>query len=228
LDGATAKLIVPADALPTGTIISVFPVVEAAGLSLDLLGNQQYVVAFAVSWRGTNGNPFVAREKITLAISDREIRAGDVVDELTTSGLKEIEVSEKNSTVPVTFRQARTFVVAGAPAVKIVSTDIVVEATGVPVRIMCEGPIACAGTVSLSVAGSSTGSKTALVVVAQASFSLGGGATGSVLLLATAEGKSRLASLKTPRAMTVTVSETGAPSVSKTVEVGPSAPAHPH
>jgi hypothetical protein len=192
----------------------VFPVVEAAGLSLDLLGSQQYVVAFAVSWRGTNGNPFVAREKITLVIGDRAIRAGDVVDELTSSGLKEVAVSDKNSTVLVSFRQARTFVVADVPTVKIVSTDVVATATGVSVSISCEGPIACAGTVSLSVPV--TGSKGALLVVAEASFSSAAGSTDSLLLRPTAAGKSLLPGLKAQRVILVTVSEAGAPPVSKT------------
>ena len=221
-DGAKAKVTVPRGALPAGTIISVFPVVESAGLALDLLGDQQYLVAFAVSWSGPGGNASVARDKLTLLINDRAIRAGDVVDEVNVSGLKEIEVSDKNATVPVTFRQGRTFVVAGVPIVRIVSTEVVPTSSGAPVSISCVGALPCAGTVSLSVSITAKGAKVGTpVLVAQASFSLDAGVTEPVLLQPTSAGRSLLDSLRASRSMLVTVAETGSPSVTKTLTVQP-------
>ncbi len=102
---------VPAAALPVGTTVSVYPVVNPAPLQAMLPTNLSYVASLAVVWvTPTNTSPDTA-VPITMTISDPSIIAGDHVYELTSSGLTDVGTATVDGSVTITFSSDPTFIV---------------------------------------------------------------------------------------------------------------------
>jgi len=58
--GASAAVTVPAGALPSGTTVSVYPVIDAAPLVAEVPAGQSYVVSLVVAWQAPDGTSPVA------------------------------------------------------------------------------------------------------------------------------------------------------------------------
>jgi len=68
--GASAAVTVPAGALPSGTTVSVYPVIDAAPLVAEVPAGQSYVVSLVVAWQAPDGTSPVAAAPITMSVSD--------------------------------------------------------------------------------------------------------------------------------------------------------------
>ena len=219
--GAKAIVTVPAGALPAGTIASVFPVTQGAGLALDLPAGQGYIVSFAVSWVAANKSTPVAREPVVMVVQDRTITKGDAIDRVTGSGagLTRIGSVTADKSATIRFKKERTFVIGSVPSVTIVAAALSSTGPGVAVSLSCGEAVACAGTATAAWPGKAKGG--AGTVIAQGDFSIGQGSTATVQLAPTIAGRALLASLKGPQSLVVSITGTGAAKVTKIVTVRP-------
>ena len=112
---ATSTILIPEGALPSGTVVNAYPVTNTAPLMAQVPDGQAYLDSFAVTWLAPDGSSPLANEPITLAIVDPSIVAGDVIYQLTSTGLTQAGVAPANGFVLVTFTGDPTFVVT-APA----------------------------------------------------------------------------------------------------------------
>ncbi|MGA3362467.1 MAG: hypothetical protein ABSD82_10605, partial [Solirubrobacteraceae bacterium] len=112
----TAVVSVPAGALPTGTVISVYPLVDAAPLAAAVPAGQSYVVSFAISWLAPGGTSPAATSPITLTVSDPSITAGETIYDLTSSGLVDVGFATENGVATITLTRDPVFVVASLTA----------------------------------------------------------------------------------------------------------------
>lgn len=110
--GATATLAVPANALPAGTTVSLYPVTNAAQLAQSLPTGQSYLASFAVSWQAANGSSPAALAPLSLTITDSSIVPGDVIYGVTSTGLTVLGTATFSGSVTVTFTSDPTFIVA--------------------------------------------------------------------------------------------------------------------
>ena len=109
---SSVRVLVPADALPTGTTVSVYPVKDSTTLAASLPSDQSYVVASATSWLAPDGSTPTAMSPITTTVSDPSIDVGDTVYELTLTGPKAVGTATDVGTVTITFVNGSTFIVA--------------------------------------------------------------------------------------------------------------------
>jgi S-adenosylmethionine hydrolase len=114
--GVSASVSVPAGALPAGTVLSVYPVVNKTALASQVTAGQSYVASFAVSWQAPNGTTPTASAPITMTIVDPAITAGETVYLLTANGLVAAGSATANGTVTITFTSDPVFVVASLTA----------------------------------------------------------------------------------------------------------------
>jgi hypothetical protein len=113
---ATSSIVIPPGALPAGTAISAYPITDTAPLAAEVPDGQAYVVSMSVTWQAPDGTSPNATKPITLTISDTFIVAGDVIYEVTPTGLVNVGTSSANGVVSITFTSDPTFIVA-APLV---------------------------------------------------------------------------------------------------------------
>jgi hypothetical protein len=111
---ATSSIVIPAGALPAGTVVSAYPITNTAPLVAQVPAGQSYVVSLAVTWEALDGSSPTATAPITLTITDAGIVAGDTVYEVTSSGLIVVGTASANGVVSITFTNDPTFVVAAA------------------------------------------------------------------------------------------------------------------
>ena len=110
----SATISVPPGALPAGTIVTAYPVVNSAALTSDLPTDQPYVASFVVSWQAPDGTTPAASAAITMTITDPSIVTGDVVYELSSSALTPVGTATQKGSVTITFTSDPAFIVAGA------------------------------------------------------------------------------------------------------------------
>jgi hypothetical protein len=110
--GASAAVTVPAGALPSGTTVSVYPVIDAAPLVAEVPAGQSYVVSLVVAWQAPDGTSPVAAAPITMSVSDPGIKAGDTIYEVTTAGLEAVGTATVDGTATITFSSDPTFLIA--------------------------------------------------------------------------------------------------------------------
>jgi hypothetical protein len=103
---------VPANALPVGTTVSVYPIVDSSTLAAMLPAGQTYLFALAVAWQAPDGTTPTSISPITMAITDASIASGDVVYQLTSTGLVAVGTSSIDGSASVTFSNDPVFVVA--------------------------------------------------------------------------------------------------------------------
>jgi hypothetical protein len=193
-----------------------FPVLEGAGLSLQLPDNQHYIVSFALNWKDPGGAAVKARHPLVMVVADRAIRRGYVIDGVTGSGLEDLGTTAKSGSARIAFQIGRTFVVAGVALVKVGSKSVVIGPSGLKLTLTCVGPYACAGSAVLltgPVAKGAASRAKGAEEVAEARFSIAAGVSGSALLHPTVAGKALLASVRAPRAMTLKIVGGGGPPV---------------
>jgi hypothetical protein len=110
-DGAATSISIPAGALPSGTIVSTYPITDSTDLSARVPSGQSYVLAMGVTWQTPSGTAPTATSPITLTISDPTIITGDTIYIETTSGLTPVGVATEDGTVTVTFENDPAFLV---------------------------------------------------------------------------------------------------------------------
>jgi hypothetical protein len=103
---------VPQCALPSGTTVSAYPVINTAPLVAQVPAGSSYVLSFAVTWEAPNGTSPTATAPITMTITDLSIVAGDTIYELTSTGLVAVGTATANGTVTITFSSDPTFLVS--------------------------------------------------------------------------------------------------------------------
>ena len=110
--GANETITVPQCALPSGTTLSAYPVINTAPLVAQVPAGSSYVLSFAVTWEAPNGTSPTATAPITMTITDLSIVAGDTIYELTSTGLVAVGTATANGTVTITFSSDPTFLVS--------------------------------------------------------------------------------------------------------------------
>lgn len=110
-DGATTSISIPAGALPSGTTLSTYPIVNLTDLNAQVPTGQSYVVALGVTWETPSGTAPAATLPITMTISDPSIVAGDSIYIETSSGLSSVGTATENGTITVTFENDPVFLV---------------------------------------------------------------------------------------------------------------------
>ena len=135
---------------------------NAAALSSGIPSGSSYVVSFAVSWEAPDGTSPSAISAITMTITDPSIVAGDVIYEVTSTGLQAVGTATVDGSVTITFTNDPTFVVSSAPRPKspvpTVTSKVVIDSkslavTGkslaVPVKLTCS-VAPCSGSIQLT------------------------------------------------------------------------------
>jgi outer membrane protein OmpA-like peptidoglycan-associated protein len=110
--GPSATVTVPVGALPIGTTVSAYSIIDTSSLAPLAPSGQSYVIAFAVSWQTTSGTSPSASTPLTMTIKDPSIVAGDTIYELTSTGLVAVGTATVNGSAVVTFSNDPVFVVA--------------------------------------------------------------------------------------------------------------------
>jgi hypothetical protein len=107
----TDSVAVPTGALPTGTVVSVFPITTTSALTALIPSGQTYVTSVAVSWETAGASP-TSTSPITLTITNASVLIGDTVYQLSSTGtLTSVGTATANGTVTVTFSSDPVFVV---------------------------------------------------------------------------------------------------------------------
>ncbi|MGH9305591.1 MAG: choice-of-anchor Q domain-containing protein [Acidimicrobiales bacterium] len=109
--GISATLTVPPGAFPNGTTLSIYLVANPGPIEAQTGSGNSYVISFAVSWQAPDGSSPIATTPLTLTIADSSIKAGDSVDEETSSGLVGIGATVRDGQAVITFSTDPTFVV---------------------------------------------------------------------------------------------------------------------
>ena len=110
--GASETITVPQCALPSGTTVSAYQVINTVPLVAQVPAGSSYVLSFAVTWEAPNGTSPTATAPITMTITDLSIVAGDTIYELTSTGLAAVGTATANGTVTITFSSDPIFLVS--------------------------------------------------------------------------------------------------------------------
>jgi LPXTG-motif cell wall-anchored protein len=111
-NGTSASILVPAGALPSGTTLSVFPVLSTGAVAASLPDGQTFVVSLVVTWAAPDGSVPVAGQPLTMTISNEAIKAGDQVFQYLNGVLKLMGTATQDGTITFTFDEDPTFTVA--------------------------------------------------------------------------------------------------------------------
>ncbi|MEY3512052.1 MAG: hypothetical protein RL486_717, partial [Actinomycetota bacterium] len=111
-NGTNASITVPGGALPSGTTLSVYPVLSSDAIAASLPAGQNYVVSLVVTWAAPDGSVPVAGQPLTMTISNAAIKAGDQVFQYLNGILKLMGTATEDGTITFTFDEDPTFTVA--------------------------------------------------------------------------------------------------------------------
>jgi LPXTG-motif cell wall-anchored protein len=115
-NGTNASITVPGGALPSGTTLSVYPVLSSDAIAASLPAGQNYVVSLVVTWAAPDGRVPLAGQPLTMTISNAAIKAGDQVFQYLNGVLKLMGTATQDGTITFTFDEDPTFTVATPPA----------------------------------------------------------------------------------------------------------------
>jgi hypothetical protein len=148
---ASATVSIPAGALPSGSLVSIYPITNATTLTSDIRTGQSYVTSFAVSWQAPDGSSPTALAPITITIDDLGIVAGDTVYALTSAGrLTPVGVAKANGVVTITFESDPVFVVAAVPKLTLATTLAKATKKAIDLKLYCTAAASCHATATLS------------------------------------------------------------------------------
>jgi hypothetical protein len=187
----SASITVPAGALPPGTTVSVYPVLNAGAVESELPRGKTYLLSFAISWEAPDGTSPAATAPITMTVVSSSIKKGDTIFEATTTGVKAVGVATTNGRATVTFTNDPTFIVTATPNVSVATTTAAPGSGGIDFELKCATGAACNGTADLSVARRSTVGKRSVLthlVLARAAVAIRAGGHRSVTFHPTAAG----------------------------------------
>ena len=111
-NGTNASILVPAGALPSGTTLSVFPVLSTEAIADSLPEGQNYVVSLVVTWAAPDGSVPLAGVPLTMTISNAAIKAGDQVFQYVGGVLTLMGTATQDGTITFTFDEDPVFTVA--------------------------------------------------------------------------------------------------------------------
>ncbi len=150
--GGTASVDVPAGGLPSGSVVSLYPVGALASLGRRVPAGQVALAAFGLSWVGPTGTAIGATVPVTTTVSDPAIHPGDRVEEVTSTGLRLVGEATRSGVVAVTSDGTGTFVVVAWPRMS-PSRPVVGRAGGSVAMVLgCDAGASCRGRATLSVA----------------------------------------------------------------------------
>jgi len=194
---ASATVSIPAGALPSGSVVSIYPITNATTLTSDIRTGQSYVTSFAVSWQAPDGTSPTALAPITITIDDHGIAAGDTVYALTSAGrLTPVGVAKANGVVTITFESDPVFVVAGVPKLTLAATLAKATKKAIDLKLYCTAAASCHATATLSfTVKARRGHETVVthVTVASARFVIAKARTATIDLRMTRFGRAVLA-----------------------------------
>lgn len=101
---------IPEGALPSGSLISVYPVTHTAPIMAVLPKGETYISSIAVSWTVPKGGSKVAATPVSLTVQDPSILAGDKIYKLHSSGLVTVGKATANGSAVVKFSSDPVFV----------------------------------------------------------------------------------------------------------------------
>jgi hypothetical protein len=195
--GASAAVSIPAGALPSGSVVSIYPITNATTLTSDIRTGQAYMTSFAVSWRAPNGTSPTTLAPITLTVVDHGIASGDTVYQLTSAGrLTRVGVAKAHGVVTISFDSDPVFVIAAVPKLMLDATPAKTTKKAVDLRLHCTAAAWCHATATLSLTVKARrGHKTAVtdVIVASARFVIAKASTATIDLRMTRFGRAVLA-----------------------------------
>jgi LPXTG-motif cell wall-anchored protein len=116
-NGTNASILVPAGALPSGTTLSVFPVLSTGAIAATLPTGRTFVVSLVVTWAAPDGSVPLAGVPLTMTISNEAIKAGDQVFQYVGGVLTLMGTATQDGTITFTFDEDPVFTVARPDAV---------------------------------------------------------------------------------------------------------------
>jgi LPXTG-motif cell wall-anchored protein len=116
-NGTNASILVPAGALPSGTTLSVFPVLSTGAIAATLPSDRTFVVSLVVTWAAPDGSVPLAGVPLTMTISNEAIKAGDQVFQYVGGVLTLMGTATQDGTITFTFDEDPVFTVARPDAV---------------------------------------------------------------------------------------------------------------
>jgi hypothetical protein len=110
---SSSVVTVPAGALPTGTVVTTYPITNTVSLQAQIPPGNSYVASIAVSWQAPDGSSPATTSGlvITLTITDPNIRAGDVIYEVTSAGLTNVGTATVDGSVTISFTTDPVFMI---------------------------------------------------------------------------------------------------------------------
>ena len=111
-NGSSVTVRVPTNALPPGTVVSVYPITNTSALSAVVPAGHSYVLSFAVSWETPANTTPTSSTPLALTITNASIKAGDTIYELTSAGPVAVGTATVNGSVALTFSHDPIFIVA--------------------------------------------------------------------------------------------------------------------
>jgi outer membrane protein OmpA-like peptidoglycan-associated protein len=91
--------------------VSAYPIATTTALSADVPAGDSYIVAIGVSWETSSGTSPDSTSPITMTITDPNIKAGDTIYELTSTGLVAVGTATVDGSATVAFSSDPTFLV---------------------------------------------------------------------------------------------------------------------
>jgi hypothetical protein len=194
---ARATMSIPAGALPSDSVVSIYPVVNATTLISAIRTGQAYLTSVAVSWQAPDGASPTALAPITITIDDHGIAVGDTVYELTSAGrLTPVGVAKANGVVTITFDGDPVFVIAAVPNLTLAATPAKATKEAIDLKLHCTASASCHASATLRLTVKTRrGHKTVVthVTVASARFAIAKDSTATINLRMTKFGRTVLA-----------------------------------
>jgi uncharacterized repeat protein (TIGR02543 family)/LPXTG-motif cell wall-anchored protein len=111
-NGTNASITIPAGALPVGTTVSVYPVLESAGIANALPSDQNFVVSLVVTWSAPDGSVPIAGSPLRMTIANSAIKSGDNVYQYVGGVLTLVGTATQDGTISFTFNEDPVFTVS--------------------------------------------------------------------------------------------------------------------
>ena len=112
LGPASVSVTVPAGAMPTGTTVSIYPVSNPSLVQPLIPSANSYLTSFAVTWENPGGTSFPAITPVSMTITGPNIKAGDWIYELSSTGATPVGRATVDGTVTVTFSSDPLFAIS--------------------------------------------------------------------------------------------------------------------
>ena len=120
ISSTSAVLTAPANSLPTGTTLNLFPLTGSYPSSAVLPQGATYISGFAVNWSTPSGQSPNSSAPITVVLTDSSIKVGDTVYMIANGELKIVGTATVAGTMSITFDEDPIFLLS-SPAAAVVT-----------------------------------------------------------------------------------------------------------